>query len=447
MTAKQLGDKIAEAKEKRSAIHQLGVTEKRSLSEDEQTQYETFTTEIRSLERQQKIAQEAEAEAAELATRSNKPLGKEDNEQKRQNDLGNYSFLRAIQNQINPNSKPFDGLELEMHQEAVTEARAVNQTINGVGIPAMLMRARTMEKRDNSVTMPTQPEDGAAVVQTEKRISLEDMLRNALMTVSLGATYFRDLTGNLDFVRMTERPVATFKPEVAELQKSNIKFGKNAQLTPKRLGTYTIHSKQFLLQTAPSIETKIRTELAYSIAEGIDKAAIYGDGADNEPLGILNLTGGSGITFLNTAGANTGAALTRANLITAIVTLMKKNVNGRNYGWLINAETVGKLMDTVVAANSDIFIMNELDRLLMYPAAISNTIISDGTKGTATALSDLVFGAWENLYIAQWGGYDLTVDAVTLATAGQVRLIIQAFADVAVYEPKAFVAYRDIKNV
>ncbi|RIV20323.1 phage major capsid protein [Fibrisoma montanum] len=441
-TVKQLRDERGEKLEKLNAITATANQEKRELKPEEVTEFDGLETEIRSLDEQIKRAEIAEQRNAEAAASQGKPLGKLDNEQKRQQQLGQFSFLKAIRSltAVNQNDK-LTGFELEMHEEAEREARASHQTINGVGIPSIVMKAKSMETRDNSVTMPTQPADGSAVVQTQKLISMEDMLRNALMTHHLGATYYSDLAGNVDFVRMTERPVATWKPEVGNLDKSNVKFGPAGSLTPNRIGTYTVHSFQFLRQTAPSIEAQIRQELAYSVAEGIDRAAILGDGLDNEPTGILNASGVTKISM----GAN-GGAMSRQSTINALGQLLAKNVNGRNLGWLINGATAAALLGTPYNETSDRFVMEALDRIGPYPVALSNTVPSNGTKGTTTTetLSKAFFGAWENLYIAQWGGYDLMVNPYTLGKAGQVELIIQAFADILVYEPKAFVVLEDI---
>lgn len=449
-TVKELRDLIADLKDQRKAIHDKSVEEKRSLTDDEKAKWGELGNQIRSHEGELTIEEEAERENAEIARRSN-PIGgpgKLDNEQKRQQQFESYSMLKAVRSQIvkGPQAQ-LDGFELEMHQEAEKEARAAGFEITGIGIPSMVSKAgRSSERRDNSVQMPTQPEDGSILVQTEKRISLDDMLRNNLMTATLGCTYYDDLVGNVDFVRQTERPKATWKPEVANLDKSNNKFGKGASLSPKRLGTYTVESKQFLLQTSPAVETSLREKLAYSLAEGIDTAVIYGDGTDNEPKGLTHADYANLITTIS-LGQN-GGALSRKNLTAAMIKLLSLNINGRNLGWLMNAVTAGSMMDTPIATNSDKFVMEDMERLRGYKVAISNAVLATNNKGTTTnnTLSDMFFGAWENVMVARWGGYDLTVDNITLAKAGQIQLIIQAFADVAIYEPKAFIAFRDVNT-
>lgn len=449
---KQKMELLAEKREALQALNQKGITENRSLTAEEGAQFDALEAEIRALvveTNRLKIAQDNEAI---IAGRQGVQLGVEnqrDESKKDKKDVAGYSFLRAIQTRLDPvNPKQLDGVEKEMHEEAQNEARACGQTITGIGVSSKVMKARNMEKRDNSITMSTQPEDGSALLETQKIISMDDMLRNSLVLAKLGATYREDLIGPIDYVRLSERPVATWKPEVGNLDKSNIKFTA-LSMAPKRLGTYTVHSKQFLMQTAASVEADIRSELAYSIAEGIDTGGLFGLGTGGEPTGlytVLNALAAQSIAL--GPDANNGAALTRSNLIAAITKLLAANVTGRNLGWLFNALTMGKLMDTAVGSDGDKFLMESLTSLLNFPAELTNSVLNTYAKGTSGNINTIAFfGAWENLKINKYGGYDLLVDPYTLGQAGQVRLIIQAFADVLVYEPKAFVLLKNVKNV
>ncbi len=438
-TAKQLKDERGEKLDALNAITTLANTESRELKPEEATQFDTLEAEIRELNASVIRAETAERLAAEAATRSTAPLGRETNEDKRQKDIAQFSIRQAILDKIDGNAPT--GIQREMQDEAQKEARQNNVTINGIGIPRIVMESRSIQRRDNSVTMPTQPEDGAAVVQTDKRVSMMDMLRNQLVTEQLGATVFTDLVGNTEFVRMTTRPAATWKAEVAELDKSNVKFGTPASLAPKRVGTYTVESLQFLRQTTPEVDAKIKREITYSIAEAIDVAAIQGTGTSNQPLGILNDTD---ITSWIAAATN-GVALTRAQILAIETALAEQNVRSTNLKWLMNARTAAKLMNTAVDAGSGLFVMQNRAELMGYPVVLTN-FLTNAAKGTATSVSKVIFGDFSNLYIGLWGGIDLTVDPYTLISAGQIRIVAQAFADVAVFDPAAFTGIKDAVN-
>lgn len=432
---------LREAKAAKEAEYDalLKATEGREMTDVEGAQVDKFLAELRSIDTNIERAHEIEKEALRRAksagaVQTGVELPKESAQDKR--DLSKFSVARLIRSQIKEEGVTLDGIEKEMSDEAKKEAREMGQEIRGVGIPS-----RILSKRDNSVTMATQPEDGSAVVETDVRddLSMLDMLRNALVTRQLGATYLNDLVGNISFTKMTERPIATWKPEVGTLAKSNVKFDAE-ELAPKRLGTYTLHSLQFLRQTAPAIERKIREEIAYSLQEGVDVAAIMGTGSDNQPTGILNHADVPAITALGTAGGN----LDRAALIAIETALTQRNLRGTSYGWLMNALTRGYLKNAIIAPGSDKFIMDKNNSLLDYPVVMSNMVPSNLTKDTGTGLSALIFGDWKELYIAQWGGVDLIVDPYTLAADGQIKIVAQGFFNVMVHRPEAFAYYKDV---
>jgi hypothetical protein len=89
--------------------------------------------------------------------------------------------------------------------------------------------------------------------------------------------------------------------------------------------------------------------------------------------------------------------------------------------------------------------MNEDGSLNGYPYFNSNHIPSNLTKGTASGVcSAAIFGDFSKLVIGQWGFMDITVDDKSRKKDGYIELIVNLFADVAVLEPKAFAAVKDL---
>jgi HK97 family phage major capsid protein len=438
-TVKVVRDEIGDKIKQRTALAEINENGK-ALTPEQESEFDTLQDEITALRKEEKRLLVLEE------TRDFSPVtgetGNRDISEKDKKDIASYQISNAIRAKLNPfSANALNGIELEMHQEAEKEARSFGQTITGVGIPSIVA-----QKRDNSITQGTQGADGANLIQNTKILSLDDMLRNALVMNQLGARYQDGLTVGNDYVRKSARPTATWKDEVTELAKSNVTYS-TVSTAPKRLGTYTVHTKQFLMQTRPEVEADIRQELAYSLGEAIDYAALIGGGT-NEPTGVYSMAGTSSVILAGATNAGTtGAALTRSDLISAFTKVEAANVAGRNLGWAFNSLTKGKLMDTKVDAGSGKFIMENPNELLGYKVAITNAILNNYAKSTGAAENTFaIFGAWENVYIERYGGFDLTVDTVTLAEYGKVRLIIQAFADVLVYEPKAFSIIKWIKN-
>lgn len=409
-----------------------GGAQSRAMTAEETTTYDTAMAEVRSLAVQILQAEEQERIDAEQAGRS-QPLNNHNTTEAR--NLASYSVLKAVRSALpaNKGGVALDGIEKEMHEQAVSEARAAGQSIEGIGIPQMLL-----ERRDNSITMPTQPEDGSAVMERSPLRPVIDLLRPRTPLRDLGAQFLTGLTGNVPVPTMTQGAVATWKGEIEELDKSNQKFS-SVEMTPHRLGTWAIRSLQFLAQTAPAVETMLRTDIENAMMEALERAAINGSGSNGEPLGILNT---SGVNVFDT-GTN-GTAPNRALLVGLQALVEDQNVRMDTPGFLINVLTKATLLNTKIDAGSGLFLMGDAGTLLGEKVGVTSLMPKNLTKGTGTGLSAAVYGNWRDLLIGQWGGMDITVDPYTLATKGQVRIIIQSFFDVLVQRAKAFAVAKGI---
>ena len=189
-----------------------------------------------------------------------------------------------------------------------------------------------------------------------------------------------------------------------------------------------------------SFENLLRSDLRRSHELALDLAAINGSGTAPVPEGILNTTG------IGSVGIDTnGGVITRAAIIALIRALDVENVDFNNLSFLGNPQVRAELMNTKVDAGSGRFLMeNANSGLLGYNAAFTTQVPSDLTKGAGTALSALIFGNFREMMIGTWGGMDVIADPYSKATSGMVRLITHGFHDVAVRQPKAFAAIKDI---
>lgn len=425
----QLRERRDAAVKKAKDIHDKAKGESRSLNAQETTDYDAAMTEVRSLATDIKRAEEQE-ELDREAAGNTPPINNHNTQEAR--DLSKFSLLKVVRSMSG--GAPLEGIEREMHQQAVAEARALGQDVNGVGIPQMLL-----SRRDNSITQPTQPEDGSAVKAQDTVRPIIDLARPKSVLRSLGATFLLGLVGDIGVPSLSQGAKSTFKGEIETLDKSNQKF-KDAKMTPHRMGTWVRRSKQFLAQTSPGIELLLRSDLEKSVVQELERVAINGDGQDNEPLGILNY---SDILQL-VLGAN-GAAPDRDTLVLLEALVEGQNLALDSSGYLINVATKAKLKRTKVDAGSGLFLMNSNTELNGYPVQVTTNVPRDLSKGTSNSkLSAAIFGDWSQLLIGQWGGLDITVDNITLAKQGQVEIIIQTFHDVLAAQPKAFAAVKDL---
>jgi len=428
-TAQQLREERAAKLDQANALTELAKTQKRSLTAEEATQFTDLAAEAKALVPEIELAESQEQVAAELAGRQRPSANRrssEDDSARRE-----YSFLKAIRGAKDPDK--LTGLEKEMHDEAVKEARSLGQEVHGVGVPLLVLQGR--ERRDNTVTQGDQPADGRTLVRDEYRGMIE-LLRDRLVTRDLGATVLTGLQGDINFPTNTQGAVSTWKGEIETLDKSNVKFG-GQKMTPHRLGTYADMSKQLIIQSSIDIEAFVRNEIIGSVTRAVDMAAIYGDGQDNEPLGVLNNAGISKFV-----GGTNGAVPDLATLVALEAMVDVNNAALGSLKYLLSTKIKGTLKTQPVAAGNPLMVLNNNTELNGYPFIASN-LIKDKTKGSSSLASALLFGNWNDLFIGQWGGMDITRDDVTLALKGEVRLVINTFWDIMLRRQKSFAAMLD----
>ncbi len=186
--------------------------------------------------------------------------------------------------------------------------------------------------------------------------------------------------------------------------------------------------------------------LADTIAIEVDRVAIEGSGAGNEPTGILNQAG-VGVV----AGGTDGAAPTYANIVALESSVSVPNALIGRLAYVTNAKAVGDLKQISVDAGSGRFLLegrmdNGRQSLTMngYQTIMSNNVPADLTKGTGTDLSAIVFGNWQDLIIGMWSGLDLQVNPYSLDTSGQIRITAFQDLDIALRHAQSFSAIVDV---
>lgn len=348
------------------------------------------------------------------------------------NDLDRYSFTRAIRVAMGIET---GGIESEMAAEARREMSNMGQSLRGFGIPSMVLN------RASSGQNYTTPGDGGYLVGPGG-MKFYEALRNRLTLSKLGATFLTGLSGTLPLVQGGTFSAA-WAEEGQEVSKTKTSFTDRGTLKPRRLGSLGALSKELIFQSSPDVEQIIINELADSIAQAIETAAINGSGQGAEPVGILNYVGIGAVV-----GGENGAAITWDKVVELETTVNSANGQGQKMGYLTNSKVIGKLK-TTVKGSADEFIMNgptlNVQTLNGYTCAESNAVPSDLDKGTSTGVcSALIFGDFSSLVIGQWGGLDLLIDPYTLKAQGDLDIMVNQFMDLALSRPAKFAAIKDV---
>lgn len=116
---------------------------------------------------------------------------------------------------------------------------------------------------------------------------------------------------------------------------------------------------------------------------------------------------------------------TYKSIVNIETALENANVTGEKV-FIVNPSAKGVLKTTEKAAGTAKYLMegNELDG---YKVLTSNSVAKALQTGADEA--GVVFGAFNDYVIGQWGAIDLTVDPFTQAANGKVRLVINAYFD------------------
>lgn len=354
-------------------------------------------------------------------------------------DLGKFSFIRAIG--IASKETPKDGIELEMHQEAVKEAREAQvvefDANKGISIPLFYFQRNA--RRDITATGGANGVEGGVNVPTFIAGNIQS-LDDALILARAGADYMPGLIGKYDFTQELDNFEPGWNTENGTAAEGTLTYGKKS-LTPKRLAGQLDVSRQILIQTSPAFEGRIRQKVLFGTARAIDKAGLYGSGAGNQPLGLLNYNGTIAIL-----GGTNGAAPDRSHLV-ALSNAPGKNkyvATGKNV-FVTNQFVREKLQNTKTDAGSGLFLWPEdADKLLGYDALVSTIVPDDLDKGTAVDVcSPIIFGDFGQVKIGQWSGVTLYSDPYTKLAESLIRLVVETYADVQVGQPKAFAIMKD----
>jgi HK97 family phage major capsid protein len=248
--------------------------------------------------------------------------------------------------------------------------------------------------------------------------SLIELLRNLMITASLGARKLGGLQGDVAIPSQSGGATAFWVDENAQTASSNLTFGQIG-LIPHRLSGVTVVGKRLLAQSSVDVEGLLRQDLATVLAIEIDRAALAGSGSGNTPLGILNTPGVGSVTF--------SAAATWAKVLDFETQVANANALLRSLAYATTPNTRAKWKAATKIATSQYssFLWEKgaapgEGEVNSYRAVASKQVPSD----------KVIFGNWDDLIIADWIGMDVTIDPLTLADKHQIKATINMLADV-----------------
>lgn len=385
------------------------VEAKKALGAVDRSDKDALTAAVAKVEdliRELDVANAEEAAEQALAERSFR--SKEKQEKRR------FSLLKFI-NEVASDS--LSGLELDAAEEGAREYDRLGFTRQGQVIPSFLLR----DILGQSVT-----EDGDVLGEVRPAVFMPQ-LNNRLTVQNLGATVLTGLVGKVP-VASSGAVTAEWAAEGKDVAVKKINWAKN-MLSPKRNVTRTAVTKDLLRQTSYDVEAYLIRLMQNAHNELVEAGVIAG--AVDGPTGILKT---AGVKVIDAAGA-----ITWKNIVALETAVNENNANKGRLGYLTNAKVWGAMKTTPKVDGGDRFIMEENagNRLNGYPVDWTNIVPSaDG--------SAMIFGNWEDLFVGEWGGFDIVIDPYTQAGSAQIIITINAWNDAIVAEPKSFAILKGI---
>jgi len=342
---------------------------------------------------------------------------------------GRYSLCRAIDAAASGNWAKA-GLEREASQAVSAQ---LGREARGFFLP--------MDVQNRDLTVGTASAGGNLVGTDFLGGSFIEILRNRMVVNTLGASVLSGLRGNIAIPRQSGAATAYWVSENSNFTESNHTFAQ-VTMSPKFVGTFTDMSRRLVVQSDPSVEALVRSDLATVLATAVDAACFHGTGTNGQPLGIINQSGIGSVAI----GTN-GGAPTWAMVVGLVREVEIDNALTGSAAFLTNGQVKAKLSSTskqTSGVEGNFILGPDVNTLYGYPLVVSQQVPANLSKGSGSNLSAMIFGVWSELLIGQWSGIDLMADPYTGSKEGTVRIVAFHDCDFAVRHPESFAECNEI---
>jgi HK97 family phage major capsid protein len=373
--------------EKIERLNKLVVTEERSLTSDQETEFDNVSKEVetlkRNIERLEKL--EVENKSRILAVKENSIVTP--------NEFSICKFIREAYR------GGLSGRELEAHNEAERNFRMSGQAFSGYGIPLSYLQ------RVSNATVTSSNETNLLKVNQKNDISFLPSPAYQLIE-KLGITVYSDLTGGKFDIPYSNQLSAVEVGLGASNSGATFAPGKET-LAPRRFQISIPYSLEYLAQINPATEAKVRNKML----DAIYVAAL---------TDLLKQVTGN-----TTVVSGTTSAYTWANILAMQAKIESSSLNAF---YVTNTSDASTLKSTIKSGST-------------YGFIAENGEI-DGKKLVATSLapsSNVIYGDFGFSCLGFWNGISILVDPYgSNASKGEVTVHVTALLDAGVENPYAF---------
>lgn len=348
-----------------------------------------------------------------------------------------YSLLRALRGAV---AKNRTGFEFEVSQDIAKKLGRDPSSDMALFVPTNMKRSVGRPRGERAGLYVSSSAAGQELKFTEYG-GFIGALRNRTLLTKMGARMLSGLQGDVGFVTQPSANTFTWGAETGTATATNFGTGLRT-MAPKNGWASTQFSRQMLAQSVEDVEQLAWDDILKVVAIAIDLAGINGSGATNNPTGILNTTGIGSVTM----GTN-GGLVTFPKLVDLETEVTDDNADLSTMGYLTTPRVAGLLKQTQQFSGTNgvpIWTGTVHEGLVNgYRAAVTKQVPSNLTKGTSTGVCHgVVFGAYEQLYIGEWGAMEMIVDPYTLAPQ-QVKVSTLVLIDIFLRYVESFSAIKD----
>lgn len=273
---------------------------------------------------------------------------------------------------------------------------------------------------------------GQELIFTEEG-SFIDLLRNRAMIMQLGATVLPGLVGNVAFPKQIGAGTFSWMAENSgsDVGESNLTLDQ-VVLSPKTGQSTTSYSRQLLNQSNVNVDGLVQSDLVQITSLAIDRAAIHGSGASNQPTGIYATSGVNAVAF--------GGPITLAKTVDMETEIATDNADIGTMAYLTTPGARGTAKKTQEFSSTNGMALWRDGEVNGYRAEASNQVSSVMNASAATGGSShgIIFGVWSQLLFGEWGAMEIITDPYRLKKQGMIEVTNFIMIDIKARYPESF---------
>jgi HK97 family phage major capsid protein/HK97 family phage prohead protease len=350
------------------------------------------------------------------------------------------------------------GFEVEVSNELrkQAESRGITGLGGGLLVPSASTRSAFGEKR----TIASGGNAGTYANFTEVISDPIELLRSRVFIMALGAQFLTGLKGKIQMPRQNAAASSSWLLEGNAVSNSDLTLD-DIVMQPNRLSIQNSYYRDFLAQSAVSIDPLLSNDRMQVLARSLNGAAIAGSGTAPVPTGLLNRSGLAAVLSGTTRAANGtvtaglgGVPLTYVDVNAMESTISTANGDIGTMRWLgtpkVRAasrsipKTPGTSQDFIMP-DSKVGANGLQTAFLGYDGIFtSDANLTGFTANSVAGCHALILGVWDQMLIGDWGLSEIVVDNVTGAASAKVIITEHAFYDTNVRHLASFCANTSI---